>query len=102
MLVDYFSKPKLDALILLNSSLSSLPESEEKGISHHITDVVLKRSNARHVLIFSGVTVASFLASYVDFYYLMASASDAFTLGIGTCIGLVAVYVAYLGLTRHK
>ena len=101
-LVDYLTKPKLGTLTLLNSNLVTLPESKEKGVSRYITDAVLKRSNARHVFVFSGIAVVSFLASYVDFYYLVASASDAFTLGIGTCIGIVAVYVTYLGLTGRK
>ena len=101
-LVDYLIKPKIDVLTLLNDNLAKLPEDKEKSASHFVTDAVLKRSNALHTFVFSGIVAISFLASYVDFYYLAARASDAFALGVGSCIGIVAVYAAYLALIRHK
>ena len=102
LLVDYLIKPKLDILTLLNGNLASLPESKEKGVFGYVSNAVLKRSNARHIFVFSGIAVVSFLASYVDFYYLAASASDAFALGVGSCIGIIAVYAAYLALIGRK
>jgi hypothetical protein len=102
ILVDYLTAPKLDVLTILNGDLASLPESNEKGVSRYVTDAVLKRSNARHIFVFSGIAVVSFIASYVDFYYLAASASDAFALGVGSCIEIIAVYAAYLALISRK
>ena len=102
LLVDYLTKPKLEVLTLLNGNLASYPESKEKGVSRYITDAVLKGSNARHIIVFSGIAIVSFLASYVDFYYLASSASDAFALGVGSCIGIVAVYAGYLALIGSR
>lgn len=102
-LIDYLSKPKLGSLVSLNSFFESLPESVgKKGLFNRIEDAVLKRSNLRHVFVLSGVAVISIFVSYVDINYLAATAQGAFTLGVGSFIGIAAIYVTYLGLTVRR
>jgi hypothetical protein len=101
-LVGYSFKPNLESLVLLNGDLSKLPGKTRKDLFHYITDAILKRSTLSHVFVLSGIIVLSFFVSYLDTNWFSASGHEAFTLGIGTFIGLVAIYVAYLGLTGRK
>lgn len=99
--LDYLLRPQLVDLASLNQKMLVFPESKDRSISEDIKALLLRRSNLRHVMAFSTCAVISLLIFYVD-SYLGASQSEAFTLGIGSIIALVTLYVTYLGLTKRK
>jgi len=101
-LVDYLSKPDLPSLVALNQRMMSLPETKERSASDYVKNTLLKRSNLRHVLVFSAAIAAAFLVAFVDLTYLGASLHEAFILWIGSSIALATLYVTYLGLTVRR
>jgi hypothetical protein len=100
-LVDYLSEPKLDGLVTLNKTMTSLPEITERNIFVDFWSTLLRRSNLRHIVVFSIVVLVSLLVAYIDYEIVGGSLHDAFTFGVGSLIALVTLYVTYLGLTAR-
>jgi len=101
-LVDYLSKPQLVGLVALNGRMSSLPQVTEKNIFEDFKDILFKRSNLRHTVVFSFFAIFASLVYYVDINYFGATMNTAFELGLMFFVGIVAIYVTYLGLTVRR
>lgn len=101
-LVDYFSKPELSSLVDLNKTIGFLPEIKERNIYLYLRSAFLKRSNLRHIGIALGSSLVALLIYHLDLNYFGASLPDAFALGIGSLLALIAMYITYLVGTIRK
>jgi hypothetical protein len=83
-------------------NVAELPEITERSIYVDVRSAFFKRSNLRHVVAFSIAGITALIISYVGLNYFGASLYEAYTLGIGSLIALVTLYVTYLGLTVRR
>jgi hypothetical protein len=100
--VDYLSAPKLPSLVELNKTMESLPETVERNIYLDFRSALFKRSNLRHTTVFSSFAIFAMLVYYIDINYFDAPKDTAFGLGLMFWVGIAAIYVSYLALTRRK
>jgi len=101
-LVDYLSKPELASLVALNIKLVSLPEIVERDIYLDVRSAFFKRSNLRHITMFSVFAIFGWFVYYIDINYFSAPTDTAFGLGLTFWLGIAAIYVTYLGLTARR
>jgi hypothetical protein len=101
-LLDYLSRPELPRLVMLNRTMESIPEIVERNIYLDVKNALIKRSNLRHITMFALFTLVAFVIYNVHQIYFNASADSAFQLCLMLWIGLVGIYVSYLGLTKRK
>jgi hypothetical protein len=101
-MLDYLSKPQLGGLVALNEIMSSLPQVTEKNVFGYFKDTLLKQSSLRHTVVFSVFAIFACLAYYVDINYFDATMNAGFEFGLMFFLGLLAIYVTYLGLTVRR
>lgn len=101
-LVDYLSNPVLPGLVALNGRMVSLPTVTEKGISEALRSAIIRRSNLRHTVVFSFFVIFASFVYYVDINYFDATMNAAFEFALMFFVGIVAIYVTYLGLTWRR
>ena len=101
-LLVYLSKPTLDNLKDFNTQMLPVTENLEKSFVLDFASTVFRRSNLRHVIVFSFSVVSSFIVYYSDITFFGAIDSSAFELSLMFLVGIVAIYVTYLGLSVRK
>jgi hypothetical protein len=100
--VNYFSAPRLPSLIDLNQSFLELPLIPDRSVSKKVITSIAKPSNSRHVLAFGSMAIITLLITYVGITFIGVNLQESYILAIGSMIGLVAIYVTYLGLTNPQ